>query len=65
MVQEIIEEVIWVFAKNVAQNIGVAIRSIWFRRKYSIEEITKSKWNVRMGWVVLFLIVNTIIMFFF
>jgi hypothetical protein len=61
MVLEIIEEFVWFFIKVVAQKIGVAIRFILFGRKLTFEQIIESKWNLRVGLVVLFISVALLI----
>jgi len=61
MVQELVEEVLWGFVNNVSLKIGVALRWIWFGRRLGFEEILDSKWNIRIGMVIVCLVVTAII----
>lgn len=61
MVQEVFEEVLWGFAKKISQKIGVAIRWIWFGRKLTFTEILSSRWNIRVGIIVICLILAFIV----
>ena len=49
MIQIVVREVLWSFLKNVSQKTGVAIRWIWFGRKYTFEEILTNAGAVLMG----------------
>ncbi|CAM3946657.1 hypothetical protein FLAN108750_00590 [Flavobacterium antarcticum] len=59
MIQEVIEEFLYTFFKGIAKKIGLTLRLLWYGRKISIEEITKSKWNVRIGFLIILLIIIT------
>lgn len=61
MVQELVEEVLWVFIKNISRKIGATIRWVWFGRKLTFEKILEGKWNVRIGIIVLCLIFISVI----
>jgi hypothetical protein len=61
MVQEVIEEAIVTFVKNVSRMIGTGIRWIWLGRKQNFDQILSSKWNNRIGIIVICLIIVWII----
>lgn len=61
MVQEVFEEVLWGFTKKISQKIGAAIRWIWFGQKLTFAEILSSRWNIRVGIIVICLILALIV----
>lgn len=61
MVQEAFEEVVWGFTKKISRKIGIAIRWIWFGRKLAFEEILSSRWNIRVGIIVISIILALIV----
>jgi len=65
MIVEVIEEFLALFIKVLAKKIGGAIRSVWYSGKNNFEGVSESKWNLRIGIIVICLPFIGIVLLFF